>query len=289
MKSVITAVLIGFVSASSLCCGQVYAAEKAQMLVEAPPETTQKTGTTDASLPFGRFPKFIVKGTTDNPLCEQWIADNLSNAPACFATIQTDKATSAALKSCVAGNKYTPYGAGGNTATWSAYNCDFVDVPELVITNYAIPAEYRKTANLLVTWTIRLEGTATPLALWPTLCSPWHGVTVQDFPAGDVVTQLSVSTSNKGVFPIIGNQFSLTIPYGGSVVSAQPWDPTLTGSYLITPADFGGEMPESFTRIAIQWRNNCAMPIKSPAGRRNILITLMPVSKGQIEENQNSK
>ncbi len=283
--------ILVFCIAGLVClCGISAYAEKANMLVDAPPVVNQTTAKYAASLPFGRFPNFIVQGITDNKVCEQWISTYLSSVPTAPARVDTDtkitETQRSAVKAQLKSNRYTPYAYVGHSrnyfSTWSSQGADYKDIEgmnnnkvaeRLEILNYAVPEEYRRTANILVTWVVRVEGYTEALELWTTLCHPWHGVTKQEFPAADVKTRLTVNGKQYG------EAFSLTIPYGGAVLSSQPHDPTVNGSVLLKPADFNGELPKTMN-FKIQWLNESSMKIVSPANQRSLIITLIPVSVG---------
>jgi hypothetical protein len=244
-----------------LFCSKCFAEDSAEILIEAPPEIRQVIGETKAVLAPAKFPQFLVIKQTDNLSCEQWIAANLSSKPIC-----------------------TPSQTG---AVYAVCKPDFEDIEGLIISNFKIPLEYRKTSRLLFTWTVRVVGYTLPVKLYPTLCSPWHGTTSQEFLAGDVETQLYVKEKDKAEKPL-GQPFVMTIPYGGIVNTSQPYDPTLLGSYLITGADFDNNfLPEEFEYIKVKWRNQSCMETVAPPGMRNLILNFMPFSKDtapQVEE-----
>lgn len=66
--------------------------------------------------------------------------------------------------------------------------------------------------------------------------------------------------------PIVPPASSYTMP---------PGDPTHTGSYLITPADYDGLLPAALD-LEIRWINETSQQITSPAKMRSMIVTLMP-------------
>lgn len=278
MKRILVICIMGLIC----FCGTAAYAEKANMLVDAPPAVKQVTAQYPASLPFARFPNFIVQDQTDNPKCEKWIAEYLSGVPTVPARVATDTKITEKQRNAVQAQlklgKYTPHAFKPHKNNyfdiWSKQGVDYEDIGGLEIRNYVVPEEYRRTANILVTWVVRVEGYTEALPLFTTLCHPWHGVTKQEFPADDVKTRLMVNGKQYG------EEFSLTIPYGGAVISSQPYDPTVNGSVLLKPDDFSGRILPQSLNFKIQWFNDSSMKIVSPANQRSLIITLIPVSIG---------
>jgi len=168
---------------------------------------------------------------------------------------------------------------------------------------------YSKTAAIMVTWTVRIEGNA-ELANPPSVCSPFYGDTTQKFPEGDADVMLYVDGVQKGravsmTIPDMGQLTSFTplpakppppyspqfsdyhcshcSPVGQSCDSveaacrARTHDPTVTGTATLTAADFGGTFPSEF-QLDIMWMNKTTgSAIVSPAGMRNMIITILPV------------
>ncbi len=145
-----------------------------------------------------------------------------------------------------------------------------------------IPEAYRKSANVLFTWAVRIEGEKTAaLPARPQLCTSWWGTTWQKYPAGEVNTALYVNGKRKGQLSV------MTMPEAAGVsVSTQTpppdppdppiiGDPTQTGSYVLTAEEFGGTFPASID-VDIRWYNDTSMRITSPAGMRNLIVTIIP-------------
>jgi len=156
----------------------------------------------------------------------------------------------------------------------------FEVIPELSLT-VTVPEANRTNSNLLVTWTVRVEGYMPgAVRLWPQICSPFHGVSYQKFGAGNVTTQLYVNGEKKGQDAVI------TIPDGGNdnsenkgvIVSPQPSDPTISGSFLIKKDEFpDGKLPASI-KIEVKWYNDTSMKIVTPANQRILTAMLVPQS-----------
>lgn len=228
-------------------------AEKTSMTVNPAPMTEQVLGTTEANLSPAKFPKFANEG--DNAECKEYLEaqypEGLSLAPIC-----------------------TVSKLGDGTKVGECQ--DYTQIPGMEKVSFEVPEAYRKTATVLVTWTIRVEGLGTEgYTIWPQLCNSWHGTSEQSFPQDVVKTRLYVNNT------LLGQDAVMTIPAGNSVTLTQVQDPTHTGSYLIKPSDFGGELPATLD-IRLKWINETSMKIVSPANMRSMLITLTPI--GDIKE-----
>ncbi len=233
-------------------------AEKAAMSVNPSPVTEQVLGTTEATLSPAKFPKFANEG--DNAECKEYLEaeypDGLSLAPIC-----------------------TVSKLGDGTQVGECQ--DYILIPGMEKASFEVPEAYRKTATVLVTWTIRAEGYGTDgYLISPQLCSSWHGTSEQSFPEDVVKTRLYVNDK------LLGQDAVMTIPAGKTTTVSQPApppasDPTHTGSYLIKPGDFGGELPATLD-IQLKWINETSMKVVSPANMRSLLITLTPI--GDIKE-----
>ncbi|MFA5362510.1 MAG: hypothetical protein WC335_04600 [Candidatus Omnitrophota bacterium] len=275
----------------------------AEMPAVLTPETTQVEGATVATLGPAKYPMFYDYQSND-PACGDYLKaqfkvktgdedDGTVNSGMSLAPIY--------LKSQSSTNGYT----GGQKV-------DYVQIPGLELKGYTIPEEYRKKAGILVTWTVRIEGSRTaPYPVQDNLCSgDWEGTSYQGFPSGEVKTKLFV-TSGTGTVnektKDVGPEACMTIPDGGkteiteakkeevppesssdplpkssvpivppaSSYSLPPGDPTHTGSYLITPADYDGLLPATLD-LEIRWINETSQQITSPAKMRSMIVTLMP-------------
>lgn len=158
-------------------------------------------------------------------------------------------------------------------------------IPDLV-TTVKIPENYRKTAKILVNWSIRVEGACKDLSQRIEASGPYagcSGTTEISCPKGDVKSYLYVNGEIKEppyVIEVPGGQ-------GGKIdfyppppppPPPLPHDPTLTGSYMIKPSDFGGTLPAEL-KLQVSWRNFTSMDITSPDGLRNLIVHVMPVVK----------
>jgi hypothetical protein len=152
--------------------------------------------------------------------------------------------------------------------------------------SYNVPEAYRKTANLLITWTVRMEGYSNKAGnsdphrtasgayiVWPNLCSGWHGTSNQKFDGGDATTALYINGKQIGAKSVI------TIPDSGFVTTVTNiMDPTNTGSCLVQAADYGGEFPETLS-VEIRWYNDTCLFLKSPDKMRSVVVTVLPIER----------
>ncbi|NLE64731.1 MAG: hypothetical protein GX606_02305 [Elusimicrobia bacterium] len=129
---------------------------------------------------------------------------------------------------------------------------------------------YGTDSSLLITWIIRVEGEASPINPFPTLCSPWHGSILQSFPAGKVTTRIDI---NGKKVPITAE---MTLPDAGMVNQITISDPTITGSYVLTPDFFSsGRLPDKIV-ITMEWQNDTSMKAVSRSGFREIKAMVIP-------------
>ncbi len=144
-------------------------------------------------------------------------------------------------------------------------------------------ADYRGTAKMVVTWTVRLEGYhkavqpskthGRPLPNFGQYC---NGLSRQSFPKGKAYTRLFVNDEPMGE-PAI-----MTIPYGGTGYAPPVADPTHTGEVILTPAMFGGQFPNQL-KLKVKLYNDTASYLKCPVdadgkGMRNLIITITPIN-----------
>jgi len=54
-------------------------------------------------------------------------------------------------------------------------------------------------------------------------------------------------------------------------------EPTLTGTVILEPDDFGGEFPESLT-LQVQWRNDTPETAYTPANSRQMSVMIVPLN-----------
>ena len=258
-----------FVCFAMLCCCFVvaYAAESGRVTASLAPKIVEMpTPTSAATVDAAVYPVFVPQNATDNPACEQALASALSNKSVCTASPST--------------NAVDPrYCQSGTTQGFLSFSPS-----PRVLNNVSIGAEYRQSARLLVTWTVRVEGYAYEIHYWPYLCAPWHGSVGMTFPEGQVGTQLYINGKE------FGKEVKISIPKTDKVVTYdQPYDPTLVGSYLITPEEynekFGGDsgFPDAISKIEVKWRNYTSMRIVSPAGMRSLTVSVLPSGDSREE------
>jgi len=152
---------------------------------------------------------------------------------------------------------------------------------KMTLTAKDIPEGYRKTAKILVTWTVRIEGECYPWGIGHVICEPWIGTIEFYCPEGDVKTYLKatykVNGETKGA--IIGTPVVMTMPPTKTV--SQQRDPTLTGTYVITAEDFSNkEIPDNL-ELTIFWENFTSLRIKSPDSMRNMIVNVIPFTKNK--------
>lgn len=234
---------------------QLWAAEAETSMPATPvPAVLELVGGNEISLDPTRFPEFYAF-SSDNPNCGNALKNELSGKPV-WAVF-----------------------SGRNQRHNQAPKADpgYQAIPGLTKENFKIPAQYKNTAKLLVTWTVRILGDKRDAwPVWPSLCHPWHGTSHQRFTGGDVKTQLYVKDSKKS-WQATGAVASMTIPDGGTASISQPRDPTLTGSYVLGADFFGGTFPDSID-IQVRWYNETSLKITSPAKMRNMVITMVPIT-----------
>ncbi|MBF0122731.1 MAG: hypothetical protein HQL21_04905 [Candidatus Omnitrophica bacterium] len=263
-----------------------------------PQVTTVSPQDTVASMGWCRYPRFEYSPENDHPVCEKLLRTHISLTP-----------------------------RPPNTACPTA----FAHVDGLV-QSITVPPEYRRTASLMVTWTIRVEGLSDVVTIMPGeiydpkkeayICSWWNGTSIQSFPGGKVQTRLLVNGTQMPT----DFTASLTLPDGGGARSIQDTncgngaldpgeqcdltsvanqlcpdypdgspgpkcntmtcmcksltttivDPTITGSVVLTPADFGGEFPGDPLNLRVQWNNDTCMTVRSKEKFRSMIVTLLP-------------
>ncbi|MEK6563929.1 MAG: hypothetical protein AABZ65_02740 [Candidatus Omnitrophota bacterium] len=155
--------------------------------------------------------------------------------------------------------------------------------------NVQLYAGYRNITKVLFSWTVRLEASSRILAVFPYLCSPFHATVDEEFPAGPLKTQLYVkgtrypSPFNDGYAPV-GQIAEMTVPSSGKGGVRNIGDPTITGSYVLVPADFATERVPLSVDFEVRWYNETSMRIKSPKNQRNLVVTVFPVTSQRSEE-----
>jgi hypothetical protein len=172
-----------------------------------------------------------------------------------------------------------------------------------------IPSAYLTTANLLVTWTLRvvafqwksavnsvtgasLDNGLSTVNAWRTdhngnnlsscngqcLCTWWHGTIDETFPGGNITSYLYVNGQNLG-------QAAMTFPSLGSGSNTNVSDPTITGSVALTPATFGGTYPVDASgnlTLQLMWVNSTTgSGVVAPAYMRTMTVFVDPLPNNQ--------
>ena len=142
--------------------------------------------------------------------------------------------------------------------------------------NKDIGEAYKKTAKIIVTWTVRVEAYTQAINLWtnnPRLCHPWHGTSYQSFPGGDVTTALYANGVKQG------SDIAMTFPALGSGSNYNASDPTITGSVTLTPASFGGDFPKDI-QLDIRLANDTVgSSVKVPAYMSTMTAFVLPITQ----------
>lgn len=267
--------LILLIAAFCISMMSVALAENIQMPPNPSPEVKQATGEGLAQLGPTYYPEFYSFIGGDNPECEAYLKKEF-NKNAVVGKVSMEGFSLAPLwvKSKYSGTPLKSPPLSGPPS--------YERIPGLYI-RYEVPEVQRKTANLLITWTVRIEGRKACVGgsevcygdayrIWQDLCGMFHGTSNQRFPGGNVKTSLFVNGVQRG------SETVMTIPDGGTTSSYQPADPTQTGSYLLTAEGFGGELPE-VVEVEIKWINETSMLVESLDKMRNLIITVVPIEK----------
>lgn len=221
------------------------AADQTSVGVSPAPKAVQAVGTTDVFYDPTRWPIFG-PSSSDNEACANGLRTSLSGR-----------------------DKHETHPAAYPPAVPKSILVKTIRFSGLGLGNY------RRTANVLVSWTLRAEAYQVIINPWsnnPRLCHPWHGTITEDFPGGDLVSMLFVNDVQRS------GEFSMTFPPLGSGTNTNPSDPTITGSVMLTPATFGGEFPDTL-KCEIRWVNRTTgARVKSPANMRNMTLFVTPVA-----------
>jgi hypothetical protein len=160
-------------------------------------------------------------------------------------------------------------------------------IKDLITTVNILPA-HQETAKILVFWTVRVVGTCPTWHIDGHLCGVFEGEA--DFLCkaenNDVKTYVSIRDAehNKSAVIKTDNPCTLQIPQmvSGSA-DEYGYDPTITGTYVITKNDFplnGNKIPLK-VEIQIYWQNMGALRITSPDKMRNMIINVIPYSRAK--------
>jgi hypothetical protein len=258
----------------SLCVVSfVFAEEQAgQAPLGLTPILSESVGTTAITKKPAKYP--IFDNSSDNNTCDAYLEtsyDGVNNG--------VTATNGLSLAPLWLGSKYGNGTGGIYPQSDVAFQWESVLAGEV-----NIPANYRQSAKVIVTWTVRIEGSQVYAGMgsppgagykvWPKLCSWWHGTSNQNFSAGQVKTALFVEVGSSYVKK--SEDIYMTIPSAGAATVVQPNDPTHTGSCILTKEDFGGTLP-AVLRAQVRWYNDTTMQLNSPAYMRNLIINVVPV------------
>ncbi|HRZ14029.1 MAG TPA: hypothetical protein P5110_00820 [Candidatus Omnitrophota bacterium] len=269
MKRIITGICVWL-----LLCAVAALAEEAEMPAALPPTVTEIKGAQTAELSPARYPVFKSFPSGDAPTCQAYLSTLFDEEE---ATTSGEAQSGLSLAPIQLTSKFgSPGVPAGDEARWEP-------VQGLKLATFTVPSEYRKTAKILITWTVRVNGIPTALNIRPNLCSNWAGTSVQGFPEGQLITKLYINKIPTS------KEVEITVPASSDLVISQPrppaptgCDPTLTGSYLISPDQFSDkQLPAKLTNIEIWWKNDTSMKLVSEGDWRNMIITFMPLGKDQ--------
>jgi hypothetical protein len=254
-----------------LATSAAFAAGRGSVPTSEIPEVMQVTGVGNQTLETSYYPMFeVVAGDYD----EECVAllKQLENK-----TIDT-KIYAAGKYRQAKHHRYDSDG-DGEPANLELQNdviaFDPIQLKDLEQTVKFLPA-HKKTAKILVFWTVRVVGQCLPVLISDDICDYFNAETRFTCKANDVYTYVMVNGKLKDKNPCI-----LQIPEmtGGSDESAM-YDPTITGTYVITADDFPPDniFPDKVT-IKIYWQNKGALRVTSPDGMRNMIVNVIPYSR----------
>lgn len=258
--------------------GAAYASEGAAVTTQAEiaPVVVQNVGTTDVYGKPGLWPK-LVNYVPSDPVCgalgARWLA-GISLKPKTRAQVG--------------------YDAGG----WE----DILTTDEIVI-----DPKFSQRGKILVVWTVRvlaypvtyrlndidgnqplppkLRGKITSDPVVAALDADfrkesvlkiggiincWYRSVDQVFSGGRTYGKVYTRLVDAGEGNALGREIVMTLPDGGTTTA---YDPTHSGSVLLTPSMFGGRFPGKI-RFKVQWKNSSTMLVSSEANMRNIIVTI---------------
>jgi hypothetical protein len=145
---------------------------------------------------------------------------------------------------------------------------DAMDTGDIVIDQ-----RYRAKGKIMITWNFRLLAQPTAISL-PSFCTskgyPFSGDVQLIFKEGKAFSRvLDIADGSQRVL----REVVMTVPEGGKEIV----DPTTTGSIIITPQMYGGQLPAKI-RLKLQWRNDSSLQLESRSydwqNMRNIIVTI---------------
>ncbi|HOW42936.1 MAG TPA: hypothetical protein P5110_06180 [Candidatus Omnitrophota bacterium] len=261
-----------FLSLWLLVSGTALAKDTAQMTANLTPQVKEITGKSRIELDEARYPHFKSFEAGTQPECEEYLAAKHEGK------VENGTATDGlSLAPIHLKSKFSGKAAQESEA-------DFVPVEEFKY-KLAIPKEYRKTAKVIVTWTMEVFGNSpAAMEIENKLCEgAWYGTSIQAFPEGySVISRCIVNSDMKNP----KGEAKISMPPGEERTHVStpppppspPCEPVMTGSALIMPDDYNGELPASLI-IEIYWKNDSPLTVFSPANSRQMTITLMPLDR----------
>ncbi|MBP6919752.1 MAG: hypothetical protein KBC23_02025 [Candidatus Omnitrophica bacterium] len=260
MKRIIVIALVLFAAA-----GYVYAVESGNIPAAQQPIVKEVTGSGTIKLEAALYPEF------------QPIEVIPPTEPGC-QTADSSVFKALALQPITTVSPSTGKPVGADTAKLGRQETDL----KIKLTDADIPVGYRKTAKILVTWTVRIEGVCPAWGIGHVICEPWVGTLTFNCPAGDVKTYLKVAYKSNGETKggVISAPVVMQMP-AGTTGPIQQLDPTLTGTYVITREDFPDKEIPGNLELTILWENFTSMRVHSPDGMRNMIVNVVPVVKSK--------
>jgi hypothetical protein len=249
-----------------LAAGVALAAERGSVPTSEIPEVKEVTGVGDQVLETSYYPMFEVKSGDYDEDCLT-LLKRLEN-----------KTITTTIDGRGARHHRYDIDNDGEPGNYELVNnviaVNPIPLKDLEQTVKILPA-HKKTAKILVFWTVRVVGQCLPLLITDDICDYYNAETKFTCKANDVYTYVNVNGVLKDKNPCI-----LQIPEmeGGSDESAM-YDPTITGTYVITPDDFPGKIFPDRVVIKIYWQNKGSMRVTSPDGLRNMIVNLIPYSR----------
>lgn len=305
MKRVILAAVIGCVSFGAGNSAYAESSVKATPLVKI----TQSEGDEDAYLGPVYFPNFYK--SSGESACGNYLKNTLSKQKMSKYIDDENGFKGGSLKNCKFCCEKDEKGSCGKKVSCSSSRARGIDVEsgegktgkvtvgdddyynlEDLSGKIEITPGYEESSKVLFSWTVRVEGsipkdcdhkkgdTFRGISVWPVLCHPWHGTSHQDYEGGQVKTQLYIRVKGEDAYAAVGNPVEMTVPPTGKskVHVTTKSDPTLSGSYVVKPSDFGGSLPNEI-EYTLKWANHTALRLKSPKKQRNLVVMVMPLTQ----------
>ena len=240
-----------------LSAGVTLAAESGSIPTSEIPEVKEVTGKGNQVLETTFFP--IITAEEGDPVDSDCAAflQSLANKPISKTDVKRIRRT-----------------RDGDAIKTDLIGLEPIPLQDLITTVNILPA-HKKTAKILVFWTVRVVGQCVPWRIKDDLCLKFTYEPQFTCIANDVKTYVSVNGVIK-----TDNACTLQIPEMTSASNeVKLYDPTITGTYVITKDDFeGGVFPDTVT-IQIFWQNKGSLRVTSPSGLRNMIVNVIPYSR----------